>query len=352
MQEDTEKVILPLKESLTKAWPENNFLNALVQTMDTGYDWLMNTHIQTYGSVYRNQTYDIFEGRVTFYPFGMLRANIYDLCPFIRKYNIPRKYVLENYSKFSDFLVKSIQKRFYICTRIYQHFLKDDLRVHPCYFFGYDLIEKKFWTADNYENGKYKTKILSFQDVDKAFDEAKEYGWDAGVFLYEMQDYHFENNVTFIADQVEDYLLSGKGMCYLNRFYCPSPKYKNEDEEGQVVLGLASYQILFDQIEPLKEGKSSSGNLDFRSFVFLRDHKKMMLLRNRYLEEKGVLPSDSGLQEQVDKLYRSTSQFLYMLLKFNAKPEEDQYKKCRSKLEEIRYLDEEYMKHLLNVLRR
>lgn len=339
--------ILQLCEPLVKAWPENNFLSSIVQTKKTGYSWLMNTHIQTYGSLYINELYGINEIRETFYPFANLRANVYDLCPFIRKYVIPRKEVVDKYDKFTDFIVRAINNERYIFTMINEYFREDtpDDFNHPCYFYGYDLERKKIYCADNFGKGKYQQKEISFEVIDTAFDNYKIYNWEAGVILYQLMDYSFKDNPDFIADQIKDYLEPGN-ICYLNRFFCPDRIYHNGPESGEIFFGVECYKLLKRLVLNYIDSKEL-GYVDIRSFAFICDHKNMMQYRNDYLEKRGIISTDLKICDLYDSLIEDCEMLLHLMLKVKVSCRKEYLVKALEMLKIIQEKDIICMNNLL-----
>ena len=93
------KIVLPVEEVGTKAWPETNFLLSVLKNFPFGWDWVLNTHIQLRCSIFYSKKWNIYDSRVTFYPYGMhdLTPNIFDMCPMLDKYVIPRKIIFEKY---------------------------------------------------------------------------------------------------------------------------------------------------------------------------------------------------------------------------------------------------------------
>lgn len=343
------KVILQLPEPLVSAWPENNFLSSIVQTKDTGYSWLMNTHIQTYGSIYVNDIYGINEIRVTFYPFANIRANVYDLCPFIRKYVIPRKEIIRNYKVFTDFLLNAISDGFYIYAMINEFFREDTPNDfnHPCYFYGYDEKKKIIYCADNFGHGKYQTKEVSFIDINTAFENYKITNWEASVILYEMIEYSFKDCPTFIREQIIDYLHPENNFCYLNRFYCPETVYAHGSEKGEICMGIECYQLLERLITGYINAESLN-YIDIRSFVFLCDHKIMMRHRNHYLAEKKMITNDSENSELCNKLLEDCELLLNLMLKVKVSHRKKYLEKALILLKSICQNDILYMNNLFN----
>jgi len=344
--------ILKFSEPLTTAWPEICFLNSIIQTIETGYDWIMHTHIQMYGSVYVNEKYNINDRRVTFYPFGnhALKVNVYDLCPFFSKYEIPKRIVLEKFQTLSNLIVYCIDTGQYV-SAVLDQFFRDDINnevnrfFHPNYFYGYDLENKSFYIMDNFENGKFKSKIVSFDDVDKAYILNSRTDWEAGVFIYEPIEYTFNENIEFIRDQVKDYLESGTGMCYMNRFMCPSSVYKNDSESGEIFFGINSYNLLKKQIEESIQDERKT-NIDIRSFSFLVDHKKLMQLRFDYLIGKGYVEGNTDITRLNDELVKKCTIVLNLLLKFKLSGNRSNLLTAFQYVEEIEKTDVQLMEYL------
>lgn len=342
------KKTLPLRAAITMAWPENNFLSSILQVKKTGYDWLMNTHIQIYGSEYKNEKYYVNERRITFYPFGHLRANVYDLCPFIRKYVMPRSYIKKKYNYFSDFVIEAIDADMYINTRLFESFRTDFQFVHPCYIYGYDRTCLMIDIADNLENNKYVHKKITFSQLNDAFDKNSEDNWDASVFMYQLLEHDFKFSSQFAYDQTVDYLVSGKGMCYLNRFYCPEVKYTNNEENGEVYLGIEAYKLLYRELE---NAEISNNIIDLRSFAFVVDHKKMMCLRDDYLRDKGIAFMNYKYRDIVYDMQTKSKCLLNILIKFNMKLDVKLIEEARKILTSILEIDRRYMDGLEKALR-
>lgn len=311
----------------------------------------MNTHIHTYGSVYKNEIYDINEIRVTFYPFANFRANIYDLCPFIRKYVIPRNVIEEKYDSFVDFLLNAIKNNWYAFSTINEFFREDvsgDFN-HPCYFYGYDMENQIICCADNFGHGKYQNKEVSFDDINQAFDTYKVYNWEAGVTLYEILDYDFKDNINFMRDQIMDYLYPNYDRCYLNRLYCPDRIYRNGSESGEIFFGVDCYDLLERQIQMCISCDVKKG-VDIRSIAFLRDHKIMMKHREKYLCKKGIIDIRRVDDELSKNLLESCEMLLHIMLKAKLSCRTEFLYKSLELLRSIHENDTIYMQGLFDEL--
>lgn len=169
------------------------------------------------------------------------------------------------------------------------------------------------------------------------------------VILYKTEEYNFKNNIDFICDQIKDYF-EPSSMCYLNRYFCPSEKYVNDEDSGEVALGMNAYNFLLELIrECYEEGISY---VDIRSFAFLVDHKKLMKLRNEYLIKKGNLVRNVKLDLLLDELVKRCKLLLNILIKYNIKSDKNTLLCVEGKLHEMLEIDRKVMEYTLNGLKR
>lgn len=96
----------------------------ILMSMQEGEKWIYNHFIQLRGTHYINREWNKTDSSVTFYPYAIhyLAPNMFDLCPFIDKYVLPRSFVFGLFSKFHSFVISAIEEGFYISTFLDQFF--------------------------------------------------------------------------------------------------------------------------------------------------------------------------------------------------------------------------------------
>lgn len=255
---------------------------------------------------------------------------------------MPRQFINKHYTNFSDFLFEMIEKKYYVFTMVKEVFRLDRQINHPCYFVGYDKIEGIFYAVDNFEYGKYKMKEVSIEDVNLSFDLYEEDNWDASIFLYEIIEYKYEDSVQFMCDQIQDYLDSGDGMCYLNRFFCPDKKYIHQLDSGEVYLGVESYKLLYRELTDARKKKF----IDVRSFSFLADHKKLMLLRNNYLVKQLSFKFENFYDGMINDIYKEACIILNLVIKYNLVKNESIIDDIINRLDNMLQEDIKYLKYI------
>ena len=335
--EQSRKHVLPLGKPVTSAWPETNFLISLLQLKKSGWDWIINSHLQLRAAEYMNYDMGICDMRMTFYPYGMhdLTPSIYDICPFIDKYAVPRRLIKKNFDSFVHFLIEYVDEGFYISVRLNQFFRKDMGEIeyyHPAYIYGYDQEKQVIYIVDNFENGKYMIKEITFIDAELAFSMYLEEHWNSSVFLYQLHEYQYQFSSCFVADQIEDYLYPGKGVCYLNRMLCPEQVYLSDIYDNIVYFGVDCYIFLHRYIEQIISGKMQ---VDIRSFCLLEDHKYLMKLRYQYMLERRFIKNQSSIQIELDKLWNDSRIITASFLKGQLKEDIEAFKKIDKMLYEL-----------------
>ena len=314
------KVLLPVEEVGTKAWPETNFLLSILKNTSFGWDWVMNTHIQLRCSVFYSKKWNIYDSRITFYPYGLhdLTPNIFDMCPMLDKYVIPRKIVSEKYASPTAFVEEMIQEGYYISTYMDQFFRKDINQFgyyHPNYIYGFDTKAKETYIMDNFEQGKFKQKIISYDEFIESYNQIEGTNWEASIFLYKLKQKDFFFTPEFVREQILDYLHPENQFCYFNRMECPKAEIDNEERYNYVDFGINCYEFLQKIIS-----KNISGGLspDIRFFCILEDHKYLMVKRYEYMSEKELIRKSEdihkGLQELLAEFQVMTNLYLkYMM---------------------------------------
>lgn len=343
-----DKKILPLETVPLTAWAEQNFLFGIVKSQDTGWDWLMNQFIQLRGAHYVNFEYGAVDSSITFYPYSIhqLAPNMFDLCPFINKYTIPKKYVMNHYESFYDFVKETLDDGFYLSTFLDQFFRKDrdgEGFRHPNFIYGYNKKNDSVYLADNFEHGKFCKKEISRIDLERAFELVSDNLWEVSVFLYKLVDYHHQFNSKYVKEQIEDYLHPNRGICYFNRTVCIEPVHMDEHYLNEVYFGVECYDLLRNYIVALIEGNNVYLNDDWRSFAMLLDHKIIMQERYVYMVENTYMNGDDKLRIGLAELKDECAIVRNLFLKYTVKRNTLILFRIAERLHQIQEKDKEYM---------
>lgn len=234
------------------------------------------------------------------------------------KYVIPRKIVSEKYASSIAFVEGMIQEGYYISTYMDQFFRKDINQFgyhHPNYIYGFDTKAKETYIMDNFEQGKFQQKIISYDEFIESYNQIEGTNWEASIFLYKLKQKDFFFTPEFVREQILDYLHPENQFCYFNRMECPKAEIDNEERYNYVDFGINCYEFLQKIIS-----KNISGGLspDIRFFCILEDHKYLMVKRYEYMSEKELIRKSEdihkGLQELLAEFQVMTNLYLkYMM---------------------------------------
>lgn len=314
-------IILPISEVQVTTWAEQNFLFAILKEIPTGYDWILNTHIQIRGSHFVHYEGGNVDTSITFYPYAMhnLTPNIYDQCPFIEKYTLPKELVRSKFETFHDFVMAAIRSGYYISTYMDQYF-RNDIRTygfhHPNFIYGFDKKMKKILLADNFENNKYAYKTITYSQADLAFELVGGNSWETSIFLYKIKEYRHEFYPKYVKEQLIDYLNPCRGLCYLDRTICMNPRYNGAAYRNEVYYGIECYDLIKKYIAGIKENDIDYVDGDWRSFSMLKDHKQLMLERYNFMTENNFANENNDLEEKFIKQIKDCEILINIFLKY------------------------------------
>lgn len=337
--------VLPLEDVEIRAWPEQNFLFGILPQQEGGTDWIMNHFIQLRGAHYLSYQWDAADASVTFYPYSIhqLTPNMFDFCPFINKYAVPKMMVKGLYGKFHDFVREALDGGYYISTFLDQ-FFRSDLGGrygfrHPAFIYGYDDSRKRIYLADNFERGKYGRKEISYAQLNEAFRLVSDEIWEVSVFLYRVIPFHYEFVYDYVKEQIHDYLHPGAGICYLNKTVCPERFHRDENYLNEVFFGVECYDLLDRCLEAILEDDPEYSSHDWRSIVQLCDHKRLMWKRYEYVCDKGYMNFDQSFYEQMQALEKECLIAQNMYIKYTASGDLETIVRLRKRMRDIREED-------------
>lgn len=349
--------ILPLADVGIRAWPEQNFLFGILSGSEDGRKWIYNHFIQMRGSHYIGYQWDAKDASMTFYPYAIhyLSPNMFDLCPFVEKNMIPKSLILGIFRSFHEFVIHAIDGGYYISSFLDQ-FFREDMRGHygfhhPTFIHGYDGGERIVYIADNFERGKYGTKKISYDQLDRAFRLVPDDMWKYGVYLYRVTSAQYSFVPGYVKEQLMDYIASGNGICYLNRTVCPESFHDGSDYLNEVFFGVQCYDLLDHCFQAVIRQDDTYPSKDWRSLVQLCDHKYLMRRRYQYMMENGYAAEDDVLLKDLEELEKECLIAQNMYIKYTVTDDIKIIERLRERIRKIRQMDiivtENFIKRIL-----
>lgn len=273
------KKVLPVNYPMITTYTQHAHLLSILSNYECTYPWIFSNYIQLYiNEDYKHNWGDFY------FPFPYeLRPS--DTCKWIFTQKIHRDIVHSKWESIINFIIECINSNNYVHTMInyfYVPLIPYYNKVHfnhDILIFGYDLNEEVLYVSDFFDGGKYSYAKISFSDFSRAFSTyslAKKRDYlNEMVYLYKFNpkcDYKF--NTKNISNSIKAYL------------YNTIPEYwdsYNRDNREDIVFGMEIYTTLKNYI--MRKKSSCESDIDIRPFYMLYDHKKIMLLRLKYLYE-------------------------------------------------------------------
>lgn len=298
---NTEKV-LPMKYPVVSSYPYHSDILAVISNDDEYLPWLFNNYIQiNYPKAYFKDG-----ARLDFFS-----SCLWETCPYISYQLVCKDFISNKWSSLKDFLVYSINSGFYARLIVDKYNIscywtgRKQHSPHDIFVFGYDTKRQIFNVADNFKDGKYSFETTSFKELEDAYINVEKrglYDFLNGIELIRPKknnssygfDYNYKLDVDLISDGIRDYLSSN--IEKIKWPYIPSMQWKYDKD----YYGLQVYTIL---LEYLANFENTIG-IDLRPFFVLWEHKRIMLLRIKYMGDNNFLDDSGSLYSEYSKIER------------------------------------------------
>ena len=218
-----------------------------------------------------------------------------------------------------QFVIKYIDKDYYIQLYLNEFYIPDrssynkKKNIHETLIHGYDLYDETFSIIGYNKMGQYVSSKLNFSDFKRAYmkidySDFKEaymkinyspnHMAKIGLLKYE-NNRHYEFDLDLVSEQLRDYIESNN----------TSEKFRMLDTPEDGIYGMETYHYL---IHCLSEQRN---NYDIRLLHILWEHKKCMLNRLIYMEDKGYLDPSKKLSITYAKIEKEVANLRLVMLR-------------------------------------
>ena len=243
-----------------------------------------------------------------------------------------------------QFVVKYIDKNYYVQLYLNEFYIPDrssynkKKNIHETLIHGYDLYDETFSIVGYNKMGQYVSSKLKFSDFKEAYmkiDYSPNHMAKIGLLKY-INNRHYEFDINLVSEQLQDYIESNNTSERFRMLYKP--------EDG--IYGMKTYRYL---IHCLLEQKN---NPDIRLLHILWEHKKCMLNRLIYMEDKGYLDPFKELSTTYAKIEEEAANLRLVMLRVTLgfKKENEigtSIKYAKTKLEELANKEKNILERVL-----
>lgn len=317
---------LPMHNPEIYCYTIYGFLFSVVQDKDI--PWIYSNFIQV--MYHEDWQMPVFEDHL----------NILQDCPFIQSYILNFE---GNDEKFIKTIINAINNNYYCYLFLDWYYINDsyhgDHFAHSAIVTGYNTLNKSFTIYDNFDNGKFIKKDVSFEDTAKAFFSSKTASTGNKDDNDQSNAFSYLSDITFMKYNNCVYTK----LDYQNIVFQIESYLKSENTIINLIDNTSTYglNVYKTMIEKLNDTDFSM----LRDFHLIYEHKYLMYKRLENILEKG----------KYDDLIKEYSNFLHEFLILRnlyikskiGKMDKKQIEKIKNKLLSLAQEDEDYMQRIL-----
>ncbi|WP_440109532.1 hypothetical protein [Paenibacillus sp. QZ-Y1] len=341
-------LILPMNYPVVTCYPNHSNLLSVISQNERYVDWFLDNYIQLLAN---KDEYKRNILRLDFYT-----NDLWKTCPFVQIQQISRKTIAKKYDNIIDFFRDSIREQSYVYVLVdkyyiskYQNSYKKNHYVHDIFLYGFDNDKEVFYAADNFAGGKYSYETIKFSESTDAYNHVGILNledWLEGIQLVTYREknnfwgltHYYKFDIDKLIIELSDYLTSFKTVKRYGHAY-----YQWMLHAADYAFGLEVYDVIINYLN------ATSDLNDLRPLFVLWEHKKVMLLRIKYLEENKFI--HTVLSTGYIKIEQETKILMGLYLKYLLTREEKIRQRIISKLSAVRQEEEVILRNLLNLLK-
>ena len=336
------KKILDTKYPIITTYTHHAHLLSILGTSSMTKFWIFSNYIQ----IYINRELNVNSWADFYFPMPY-ETRPFELCKWIEVQKNSEEFIDKNQGDIIKYIIDLIDNNYYVHLMINYRYLSKsrynkknvDAR-HDILVYGYDSEIKTLYCADfMFETSKYSFCNCTYDEFYEAYNNdfvKKQASYlNHNIYSYKLKkgcDYEFHiNNIVYWIKQ------------YINS---ETPEYwkgYNYSNMNNIAWGISCYDILIQNLKSI-----GITYIDVRFYCLLKDHKKIMIERLRFIENNTQL-----LKEYVEFFEEIYSEFVLivnLVIKYNMTNNLKIIDKIVAKLTEIKNNEYETLVRLIDGL--
>jgi len=342
---DKNREVLPAKYPFIDNYPTHaNTLSILLNYEETE-DWIYNNFVNIWVMFEKNGQLEKFEHTGTV---------LYNHCPYLKIYDIPRYIVKKKYDTFADFIIDSIDNGNYLNVSYDPYFIPHTEayqswhQEHSIFVYGYDKESMQFYVADFFKNFKYSYELVSFDQMNEAMDSSIFEEIDQLFHTLHYQNVQYTFDIHLFLKDLNNYLCSERTI--LN-YEISSLNYDEyiRIKDGYVFYGIYCYEALINELRKIEQDENIY--IDLRRWHFLHSHKVIATKRLFFLEEKGYIKDINKLLPIFEEIEKECLIMENVLIKVHITKNKGALDRIRKRLEYVREIETIALNELINEIK-
>ncbi|WP_225999270.1 BtrH N-terminal domain-containing protein [Paenibacillus sp. BJ-4] len=333
---------LPLCDPLISNYPQHAFYLSIISDNKDCQPWIYSNYTNLFLSDWKND--EIF---LDFY----VQTPEHHFNPWFKdSQRLHRDLILGSIPNLVSFIRSQIDSGNYVWTHVDEYFIPDTPSYHTRRFahavliYGYDDSTREFQLAGFFKYRSYSRTTVPYDDLKTAFEHCDIYD-DYLNYTHLLKinpEYHnnkiYEFDLSYFAECMENYYTSINETENYKSFYTPK-LYSDR------TFGLDIYNKLTMYFELML---SKQRTIDTRLLYTLREHKKFMNLKIKYIEQEGHYRFPAVFKDNYTRVEKETTIMLNQFLKYGITQCEDNIIKLIGRLGFLYQLENETLELLLS----
>ncbi|WP_223068400.1 hypothetical protein [Paenibacillus caui] len=330
--------ILPVKYPDLTCYPYYANALSIISASEADYTpWMLSNFIQL-SCHFEPDTLkvDFFQPWISWVPY---------CCPLI-DVQIINKDVIHNLYNFNiiSFVEQTISSGYYIQMKVNHKFLsvskssyKQSDYAHELLIYGFNRVQETFEVADNFD-GKYEFKRCSYKEFEEAYNHLALFNTDyyeKVLLLRPITETNFSFDLLRVTDSLKDYL-AGRDTRIRDD--------QSQTWAGGLTLGIKIYEEIPKYLLMLLEGTAKN---DIRLFHVLWEQKKLMAVRIKYMEGRGIINKKSIYEEYLE-LEKKCLIIRNLILKYDINHDQQIIHRVMREVEEFPKIESALLSELLD----
>ncbi|WP_342570436.1 hypothetical protein MKY85_18005 [Paenibacillus sp. FSL R5-0749] len=333
---------LPLCDPLISNYPQHAFYLSIISDHQECQPWIYSNYTNLFLSDWKND--EIF---LDFY----VQTPEHHFNPWLKdSQRLHRDLILGSIPDFISFIKDQIDSGYYVWTHVDEYYIPDTPSfrnyrfAHAVMIYGYDDTAREFQLAGFFKYRIYSRTTVSYDDLKTAFEHCDIYD-DYLNFTHLLKinpEYHngkiYEFSLSYFAECMENYYTSRNETENFKSFYTPA-LYSDR------TFGLDIYHKLIMFFEMML---SKQRTIDTRLLYTLKEHKKFMNLKIKYIEQEGHYVFPVKFKDNYIRVEQEATIILNQFLKYGMTQREDHIISLMGRLGALYQLEKESLELLLN----
>lgn len=335
---------LPFCKPLISNYPQHAFYLSIISENKDCQPWIYSNYTNLFLSALENDEF--------FLDFFVQTPEHHFNPWFKDSQRLHRDLILKSIPSLISFIKDQIDSNYYVYTHVDEYYIPNTNSyqkrrfAHAVMIYGYDDSTQVFQLAGFLDNRSYSQTTVSYDEFKKAFEQCDIYD-DYLNYTHLLKinpEYHngkiYEFSLSYFAECMENYYTSYNEMQNFRSFYTPE-LYSDR------TFGLEIYKKI---TAFLASTISKNSNFEPRFLYTLKEHKKFMNLKIKYIEQEGHYRFPDVFKDNYLKVEKETTVILNQFLKHMITQKEMNINMLINKLNSLYQLEKEALELLLTDL--